>query len=408
VPKRYTSVDARRHVFTALHTDSLEEAKKKEPGIIQLQTSMWEAHLAGRGEDATRFYDELRTLAEMQGFVYSPARTLAAGNLSEIIERSQAVGNAAPADADVLADAILGAAVAPVLSVSGLLDRAIELTPDRMRKYSPDQMRRWRNARQKAIKNFVSVVGNVRVESITRSHVLKFRNWWWVRVEAGEVSADTANKDFSHLGALLKVVSDLEIRDLKNPFHGVRFEAAGGKGLPFSQKWIREKLLCSDAFDGLNDQARDILLTMFNTGARPSEIAALQAVDIHLAHNIPYIEIQPEENRRLKTPNSRRSIPLVGVSLEAMRRHPDGFPRYRGKPSSWSNLVMKFLRGHGLLETEKHKAYSLRHSFQDALQNLDCPDRTRKELMGHAIDGVVYGHGASLENKAEWLAKIAY
>jgi hypothetical protein len=45
--------------------------------------------------------------------------------------------------------------------------------------------------------------------------------------------------------------------------------------------------------------------------------------------------------------------------------------------------------------------------FSDSLQNIDCPNRTRKELMGHAIGGVVYGQGASLQNKVAWLDGIA-
>jgi hypothetical protein len=46
----------------------------------------------------------------------------------------------------------------------------------------------------------------------------------------------------------------------------------------------------------------------------------------------------------MKTDDSRRDIPLVGVALKVMRKHPDGFPRHRpagdaGVPSGPGNIV---------------------------------------------------------------------
>jgi hypothetical protein len=43
----------------------------------------------------------------------------------------------------------------------------------------------------------------------------------------------------------------------------------------------------------------------------------------------------------MKTDDSRRDIPLVGVALKVMRKHPDGFLRYRDKADSLSALVNK-------------------------------------------------------------------
>lgn len=145
---------------------------------------------------------------------------------------------------------------------------------------------------------------------------------------------------------------------------------------------------------------------MVNTGARPSELVALSAGAIDLTSNTPTIEIIESPDRVLKSDNAARKIPLLGISLEAARRNPAGFPRY-DKAASWSNAVNKFMRENGILETPKHSAYSLRHAFQDRLQNVNCPDRTRKELMGHAIEGVVYGDGADIANKADWISKIS-
>ncbi|MEM7521407.1 MAG: site-specific integrase [Pseudomonadota bacterium] len=364
--------------------------------------------MAGRGPDVIALQAKLKQISEHRGFGYMPAADLALAPLQQILERTRVVADEPASGRAALGDALFGAVDVGGLDVSGLFDHYKDLTQDRRRDMSDDQFRRWSNARTKAVGNWISAVGDVRVDAITRAQVLKFRAWWWGRVASGSVKAATANKDFSHLGAMLQVVLDLEGIEARNPFHGVRFEDDTDTGVPFSRAWIRDTLLAPGALDVLNDQARDVLLAFVNTGARPSELVDLRRDTIMLGHNIPHIIIAPDKGRRLKTRHSARLVPLVGVSLEAMRRHPDGFPRYRGRATSWSNLVVPYLREHDLLELEGQSAYSLRHSFSDALQNQNCPDRTRKELMGHALEGINYGDGASLATKLEWVQKVAF
>jgi hypothetical protein len=43
----------------------------------------------------------------------------------------------------------------------------------------------------------------------------------------------------------------------------------------------------------------------------------------------------------MKTDDSWRDIPLVGLALKVMRQHPEGLPRYRDKADSLSALVNK-------------------------------------------------------------------
>lgn len=54
------------------------------------------------------------------------------------------------------------------------------------------------------------------------------------------------------------------------------------------------------------------------------------------------------EGRAVKTDQSKREIPLVGVVLMAVRVQPDGFPRYRDKAEVLSALVNKALDVRGL------------------------------------------------------------
>ena len=160
--------------------------------------------------------------------------------------------------------------------------------------------------------------------------------------------------------------------------------------------WIKEKFLAPDALGGLNDQARAILLAMVNTGARPSELAALTPECIRLDTNVPHISIEAI-GRQLKSGNARRVIPLLGVSLEAVRAYPDGFERYRGSSATLSGTINKYLRDNGLLETDKHSLYGLRHAFEDRLLAAGVDERIRRDLLGHSLKRERYGAVASLE-----------
>jgi integrase len=173
---------------------------------------------------------------------------------------------------------------------------------------------------------------------------------------------------------------------------------------PLSTEWIKTKLLAPGALAGLNDEARGILLVMVNTGARPSEIAACKAGNIVLDAPIPHLNIDGAA-RALKTRNSRRKIPLLGVSLEAAKAHRSGFPRYFDNPAL-SDTINKFLRENKLLETPDHSLYSLRHSFESRMLAADFPERLKSELMGHRLNRERYG-AVDLAHVRDWLQKIA-
>jgi integrase len=176
--------------------------------------------------------------------------------------------------------------------------------------------------------------------------------------------------------------------------------------LPFSDDWIRDRILAPGALDGLNTEARCILLGMVNTGYRPVEGAELRPEDIRLDAEIPHISINGK-HRRLKTRHSERLIPLVGVSLDAFRSCPNGFPRYRDSASLTATLN-KYLRDHGLRETPDHTLYGFRHSFEDRLLAAGVDERIRRDLMGHKlVDRERYGVGARLQHLSRILAPLA-
>ncbi|MEM0943924.1 MAG: hypothetical protein AAGI70_08250 [Pseudomonadota bacterium] len=165
------------------------------------------------------------------------------------------------------------------------------------------------------------------------------------------------------------------------------------------------------AFNGTNDEVRDAALALINTGLRPSELLGTIEEEIILDSDTPHLIIRPRDGgphpRKLKNATSERKVPLSGISLEAMRRRPKGFERYFGNSDRFSAAVNKFCRANGLFEVDGQTLYHLRHSFEDRLTSVECPERIKADLMGHKLDRQRYGMGATLAHKAEWVARVA-
>lgn len=320
VPARYSRIEKRKEVWLSLHTDSESIATKKAGQVWDAQIEAWEARLAGDTEQASERFDAAQKLAQIRGYRYLSAQNVSMLPREELLARIETVEaqRAEPLEAV----ALLGGVAPPAITVEGALELYWGFSRDKIQGKSEDQIRRWKNPIKKAVRNFMDVVGDKPIAEITGDDMLDFREWWLDRIEAEGLTPNSANKDLIHLGSVLKSVNKLKRLGLVLPLSDLSIkEQAATPRPPFSSRWIKEKLLVPGALDGLNDQARAIFLAMINTGARPSELAALTTGQIHLQANVPYISIEAV-NRDLKSANARRTIPLLGVSLEALRGLP--------------------------------------------------------------------------------------
>lgn len=407
VPARYASIEPRRFVWVALNTDSMTHATRKGDAVWSEMVEAWESKLAGDSQDAEARFESARNLAAMRGFRFLPVERVAQMPLHELRDRMAAVSTRKGELDMIEAQAVLGGAQEPALTITGALDAYWSLAREKTLGKSEDQLRRWRNPRLKAVKNLVGVIGDKALSEVSADDMLDFRSWWLDRIEAGEVSAGSANKDLIHLGDVLKTVVRMKRLGLVLPLDGLAFkEGEAGQRPPFSPAWIKDRLLAPGALDGLNGEARGVLLAMVNTGARPSEVANLTRDRIRLDAEVPHISIEAE-SRQLKSSYAKRVIPLCGVSLAAMQVNPDGFLRYRDKPGL-SATINKFLRENGLAETPKHTLYSLRHSFEDRMLAAGADDRIRRDLLGHRLDRERYGTGATLEHLQRVVQAISF
>ena len=252
------------------------------------------------------------------------------------------------------------------------------------------------------------------MNQIDRSHGRAFYDWWCERLNPSDGSKamrpNSANRSLGNMRKLFREYWTYEGQESReNPFRNLRFSDDAVETRPaFSTEWVRDKILKPGVFDGLNEQAKLIVYALVETGCRPSEIANLTAEDIHLDVKVPYISIRPKAKRQLKSKSSKREIPLVGVSLEAMKQAPDGFPHYRDKSSLLSSSLMKAFRIRSLLETDRHTIYSFRHAFEKRMLEAGLDYGLRCTLMGHKNSRPEYGDGGSLEFRRDELLKIVH
>jgi integrase len=151
-------------------------------------------------------------------------------------------------------------------------------------------------------------------------------------------------------------------------------------------------------------QIKLLMPLLGETGCRLAEIVGLELNDIDMDQELIYV--RPNSNRRLKTRNSERTLPLVGyakIAMEFAISKSDGkylFPRYvrDGKCNAdhASASLNKWLKK----DFEGLTAHCLRHTFRDRLRAVECPLELIDQIGGWrsvSSIGARYGQGYSID-----------
>jgi hypothetical protein len=413
VPAEYAHLDTRGNVKLSTKIKlANDRTGRKAARVAARMNETLEAYWRGLAEqktaEAKQAYLDAVKLARSLGLDYQAPSVWAKASIEEVLMRIETVVANGMINDMAMRKAALGGVDKPAIKLSSLFDEYEITQKIALSKMSPDQQRKWRSAKKRAVEILIEQRGDKALHQLTRDDALVFADWWQDRVINDGIGAGTANKNISHIGGMIRAVNKRLKLGLDDVFAGTRIDGGrDGQRAPFPVEFIRDVILAPGKLDELNDEARDVVYVVMETGARPSEIVNLTSPRIVLDAEIPHIKIAAE-GRLLKTEHSERDIPLVGVALEAMRRHSQGFPRYFDKGSSLSATLMKHFDKHGLLPTAKHKVYSFRHSFKDRLKAVGAPEELIDEMMGHRIDKPKYGAGYSLDRKLEYLEKIAF
>ena len=159
------------------------------------------------------------------------------------------------------------------------------------------------------------------------------------------------------------------------------------------------------ALSHLNPEAQLIGLLMAHTGCRTMESGGLLIKDVQLGANTPHIQIKYNRIRTLKTRNSVRDVPLVGIALDMIRDYltkmdasaPEAplFPRYGrdGGMNAVSALLNGIIRRRLKISDKNLVAYSTRHTMKDKLRALQTPEDIQHRILGHGTKSQADGYG---------------
>tara|TARA_R100000935_G_scaffold30452_3_gene50859 strand:+ start:387 stop:1670 length:1284 start_codon:yes stop_codon:yes gene_type:complete len=411
VPKRYLAVAGRKEIHRSLETDSERRAREMLPDMkARLLAELEEMTVIKERPDEASAYRAAQKIAQARGFAYRPLSDLLNAPLDEILGRVE-TASADPATETV--KALLGAIEEPALMLSGLVEEVEILAAHENRYKSENQLRLWRNPRKRAVANLMTSLGgkDVFVSEIDHSAALKHKAWWQKKITAEQLSMESANKDFANMaGMLRRYYEGIAQPNPPEPYRRVNLKdrhKVETRKMEIPVDWITEKWFAPDAFDATNPEARDILLISIETGCRQSEIHDLPASAIVLDHPIPHLQLafeEGEDRREIKNSSSARFVPLVGVALAAAKRHPNGFPRYRGK-SNYSGTMNKYLRSNDLLPSAQHTIGGVRHTWESRILNATKRMDVSGEMMGHSVKVIrgrpVYGDSMDLLQKQE-------
>lgn len=413
VPSDVAHLDKRGIVRVSTGIDVADDPRGKlaaravERADEQL-TAYWQGLKDGQSAEARLRFDAAQRRANRLGFQYRTAAELSDAPVAEILDRLRLLTDRNKVEDESEVAAVLGGEERPEFRLSNIVEEFEALQKVSLRGKSENQIRKWRNPKLRAASNLIKVTGDKLIGQLTRSDGIAFRKWWMDRIEAEGLDIDTANKDLGHISKMLGTINISHDLGLPPVFSRLRIEGGVDKQrAAFVPAHVQNKILASGALDGLNDEARHLVWLVADSGLRPSEACNLGPETIHLRADVPFVQVRAN-GRQTKTTQSERDVPLVGFALAAVKMHPAGFPRYRDKADSLSNLVNKVLSNHDLLPTDDHSFYSLRHTFEDRLTAVEAPEKVVASLMGHKWHRPRYGAGPSLAQKQEWLSKIAY
>ena len=266
---------------------------------------------------------------------------------------------------------------------------------------------------QIAIRNtqyIIDVLGNKDLSQYTTIDAGKFRD---ALLKRGLVTS-SVRRVFSSIKSIVSLVIKEKGLKIENPFLGVYIPDLNDTTvrMPITIEEIR--IIQSKCMD-IDDDLRWVISIISDTGMRLAEAIGLKSEDIILNCDIPHVIIRPNNKRRLKTKQSQRVVPLVGVSLwgakQALKYQPNGylFQRYNkgsiSNANSASAALNKWIKPY---LSDNQVIHSFRHSMRDRLRAVECPADIVDSIGGWSKSsiGENYGRGYPLEVLYKWLKKI--
>ena len=252
-------------------------------------------------------------------------------------------------------------------------------------------------------------LGDRPIDTYSSADAASFRDWL---IDRG-LTISSISRIFGTIRAVINLTIQEHGLDCRNAFANIYLpKKAKEKRKPIPKhEIIQIQKTCLE----LADERRLVIALISDTGMRLSEALGLVWGDVRLDHEYPHINLVEHPWRQLKTSGSKRLVPLVGVSLEAVKvMHQQGFstqflfPSYTSATKCNGNSASAALNKWLKQYTGQGVIHSFRHSFRDRLREAEVDVELTDQLSGWASStiGPSYGSGHTLKQKYNAMRRI--
>ena len=259
---------------------------------------------------------------------------------------------------------------------------------------------------KKSLSLLIEICGDKPIDTYNINDVNLFKNYF---IKLDKIS--TGRRNQSNLQNFFSVIFQKYLVDKKNPFSGLKWPVTNIK--TSHQKFSDEELIRIKEFClKENSFTSCVSGIMFDTGCAYSEIIGLESEDVGLNKYNPYIVIRSNSIRQIKNIYKRRIIPLVGVSLNKIRK----IYKLNRKGSlfiDYLNIIeLSKLRYEKRLNDILKKlsngktSISFKYSLIERLKSINCPEPVICDLIGMAKKESFYRNEVSLDIKLSWMNQI--
>lgn len=283
-----------------------------------------------------------------------------------------------------------------------------EAFPIYLDNHSKGSDKKFIDAQRQHWNKLVDLLGDVPIKAVSRLDAKKYRDH---RLSSG-VAPSTVKREINVLRAVFaKAIRELSL-GIPNEFAGLEIKLSNRNSknrIPYVKDEIQ--LLVTEALR-LDDEQRRIVLVLALTGARLAEIVGLRRDDFDpVARSI---HIREHSSRSVKTEQSNRVVPLLGLAFEALTKQANAvtgdylFPSYASSEGTKADSASATLNKWAKKHVEGKSMHCFRHAMRDQLRAVMCPESVAKEIGGWSSShdvSVQYGQGYPVKLKLEWLGK---
>lgn len=256
-----------------------------------------------------------------------------------------------------------------------------------------------------SIKYLIKICGDKPINEFSSVDSKIFKNFF---VSKNRVS--TGKRYQSNLFNFFKTLYNYLNIDKKNPFDNVEWP------VNYQKKEIKtlnheEIINLVNIIKEENSLFSIVIGCILNTGASVNEIIGLNRNEINLNQFTPYIIIRSNNLRIINNIYKKRTIPLVGVSLDSMNKlismSSNEYPFYDFLNVNFSIKQIESKINFRIKKVTKNKSIqSLKYSFIERLKRINCPDEIISEIIGIKNRTIFYKNEVSVEMKCSWLNQI--